>query len=115
MSDKRDLLVLGGGLVGMTLAHIGLGVAVLGITLVETQTVERDIALRNGQSVNIAGYNFTYQGGESIDGPNYNGYRGHVVVTRNGKTVATLAPEKRQYWVQGSVMTEAGLQARRIG
>ena len=96
-------------MVGMTVAHLGLGIFVLGVTLVESQTVERDIALRNGESTNLAGYVFTYHGGENIEGPNYAGYRGHVTVTRNGRLVAQLAPEKRQYWVQNSVMTEAGI------
>ncbi len=107
----RRKLSLPAAIVGMSMAHIGLGVFVLGVTLVETATVERDVALRAGQGVQLAGYTFTYEGGENIAGPNYNGYRGHVVVTRNGSTVAQLTPEKRNYWVQGSVMTEAGISA----
>jgi cytochrome c-type biogenesis protein CcmF len=97
--------------IGMTLAHIGIAVLLMGITLVESQTIERDIAMKTGQSVEIAGYNFTYHGGEDIKGPNYSGYRGHVTVTRNGKTMADLNPEKRLYTVQNSVMTEAGIGA----
>jgi cytochrome c-type biogenesis protein CcmF len=98
-------------MIGMTVAHIGLSLFVLGATVVESRTIERDIALKPGQGSDLAGYVFTYQGGEAIDGPNYDGFRGHVIVTRNGQTVATLAPEKRRYWVQGSVMTEAGIAA----
>jgi cytochrome c-type biogenesis protein CcmF len=107
----RRRMPLPAAVIGMTVAHIGLGLFVLGVTLVESQTIERDIALRSGQSSELAGYVFTYQGGEDIEGPNYGGFRGHVTVTRDGKTVATLTPEKRQYWVQNSVMTEAGIAA----
>ena len=107
----RRKLSLPAAIMGMSIAHIGLGVFVLGVTLVETTTVERDVALRAGQGAQLAGYTFTYQGGESIAGPNYTGFRGHVLVTRGSKTVARLTPEKRSYWATGSVMTEAGISA----
>jgi cytochrome c-type biogenesis protein CcmF len=97
--------------IGMTLAHIGIATLLMGITLVESQTIERDMAMRTGQSVLIAGYTYTFNGGEDIQGPNYDGYRGHVTITRNGKVIAQLHPEKRRYLVQGSVMTEAGIGA----
>jgi cytochrome c-type biogenesis protein CcmF len=45
-----------------------------------------------------------------MEGPNYDGVRGVVVVSRDGRELARLRPEKRQYWVQKSVMTEAGIQ-----
>lgn len=107
----RQGLHLPAAVIGMTVAHLGMGFFVLGVTLVESRTVERDIALKAGQGSDLAGYVFTYRGGEAIEGPNYDGFRGHVIVTRNGQTVATLSPEKRRYWVQGSVMTEAGISA----
>ena len=97
--------------IGMTLAHIGIGVLLLGITLVESQTIERDIAMRPGQGVEIGGYTYIFHGGEDLQGPNYDGFRGHVTVTRGDRLVADLSPEKRHYFVQGSVMTEAGIGA----
>jgi cytochrome c-type biogenesis protein CcmF len=104
-------LPLTAAVAGMTLAHIGVGVFVLGVTLVEGNTIERDVALQPGQGTRLGDYTFTYAGGENIEGPNYEGFRGHVTVTRDGRTVAQLAPEKRRYWVQNSVMTEAGIGA----
>jgi cytochrome c-type biogenesis protein CcmF len=98
-------------LIGMTVAHAGLGLFVLGVTFVESATIERDVALVPGQSVEIGAYTFRYEGGEPLQGPNYEGVRGRVVVTRAGRDVAVLAPEKRRYFVQGSVMTEAGIAA----
>ena len=98
-------------LIGMTVAPAGLGLFVLGVTFVESATIERDVALVPGQSAEIGAYTFRYEGGEPLQGPNYEGVRGRVVVTRAGRDVAVLAPEKRRYFVQGSVMTEAGIAA----
>jgi cytochrome c-type biogenesis protein CcmF len=94
---------------GMTLAHLGVACFVLGVTLVEMETIERDVALRAGQSATIAGFEFRYVGGAAVQGTNYDGFRGHVDITRNGKLMAQLSPEKRNYWVRGQVMTEAGI------
>ncbi|MCC7461422.1 MAG: heme lyase CcmF/NrfE family subunit [Gammaproteobacteria bacterium] len=96
---------------GMTIAHLGLGLFVLGITVVESATIERDVALVRGQSAEVGGYVFRYQGDEPLQGPNYQGVRGRVLVTRAGREIADLAPEKRRYFVQGSEMTEAAIDA----
>ncbi|HEY6452119.1 MAG TPA: heme lyase CcmF/NrfE family subunit [Steroidobacteraceae bacterium] len=94
---------------GMSLAHIGLGVFVLGITIVQSNTIERDVALKPGQSVQLADYVFRYEGVQNIEGPNYEGVRGTVSVTRHGVPVTVLRPEKHRYWVQGTVQTTAAI------
>jgi len=98
--------------VGMTIAHIGLGVFVLGISFVKSYTIETDVALAVGQSKQVGDYTFRFDGGENINGPNFDGFRGRVTALRDGKVVAVLGPEKRHYFVQGSVMTEAAIDAR---
>jgi cytochrome c-type biogenesis protein CcmF len=100
------------GQLGMTVAHIGLGLFVLGITFVKTYTIETDVALARGQTKQVGDYVFRFDGGENIEGPNYDGFRGHVTASRNGKVVAELDPEKRRYLVQGTVMTIAAINAR---
>jgi cytochrome c-type biogenesis protein CcmF len=105
----RRGLRISSSLAGMSIAHIGLGVFVLGITFVQSNTIERDIALKPGQSAKLGAYQFQYQGGENIEGPNYEGFRGKVSITRHGEPVATLYPEKRRYWVQGTVQTTAAI------
>jgi cytochrome c-type biogenesis protein CcmF len=105
----RHRLSLPPSLIGMAVAHIGVGVFVLGITFVQSNSIERDIALRPGQSAQIGDYLFRYQGGENIEGPNFDGFRGTVSVTRHGREVALLKPEKRRYWVSGTVQTTAAL------
>jgi len=96
-------------ILGMTVAHIGLGLFVLGITFVESNTLERDIALKPGGSVALGDYGFRFDGVENIEGPNYAGVRGTVTVTRKGEPVTVLHPEKRRFWVQGSVQTTAAI------
>src|SRR5579863_9783620 len=96
---------------GMCIAHIGLGVFVLGITFVQSNTIERDIALKPGQTAQLGAYQFRYEGGQDIEGPNYEGFRGKVSITRNGVPVSVLYPEKRRYLVQGTVQTTAAIAA----
>jgi len=99
-------------IVGMTLAHMALGVFVIAVTAVEGYTTERDVALARGESVEVGGYTFRFDGIDDIHGPNYDGVHGIVQVARDGKPIATLHPEKRRYFVQQSVMTEAGIESQ---
>ncbi len=108
----RRSLTLSRSVLGMTLAHVGLGVAVIALTVVESYTVERDIALGNGQSAHVGAYDFRFLGTRSVEGPNYSAVRGTVVVTRSGQPITTLYPEKREYWVRRQVGTVAGIKNR---
>jgi cytochrome c-type biogenesis protein CcmF len=105
----RRRLTLPAPILGMTVAHIGLGMFVLGITFVESNTLERDIALKPGGTAQLGDYAFRFDGVENIEGPNYEGLRGTVAVFRKGSPVAVLHPEKRRFWVQGSVQTTAAI------
>jgi cytochrome c-type biogenesis protein CcmF len=108
----RKRIALPAGVLGMTVAHIGVGIFVLGITFVESSTVERDIALAQGQSHTIGGYEFRFLGVENMEGPNFDGVRGHVIVTQGSKVVDDLHPDKRRYFVQGTVTTKAAIGAQ---
>jgi cytochrome c-type biogenesis protein CcmF len=94
---------------GMTMAHLGIGVFVFGVTMVNTYEVERDLKMQVGQSTTIRGYTFTFQGVTSQRGPNYDAAVGHLEVTRDGRMVADMYPEKRMYTVQRMPMTEAAI------
>ena len=94
---------------GMLLAHAGIGVFVLSVTLVKSYESERDVRLAPGESVALGGYDFRFEGVKDVEGPNYAAARGAVTVTRNGAAVARLAPEKRVYHVQRNPMTEASI------
>ncbi len=97
---------------GMHLAHLGLGLFVLGVTISSTYGTSRDLGLRPGESVAFADYEISLNALSQVEGPNYRALRGEVTVSRGGETVATLLPEKRVYRVQQSPMTEAGIDAR---
>jgi cytochrome c-type biogenesis protein CcmF len=98
-------------MVGMCLAHFGLAVFFFGVLMTESASRERDVAAKPGQSFELQGYNFRFDGVTGVQGPNYRADRGTVVVTRNGETVATMEPEKRSYAAGGSVMTEGAIRA----
>jgi len=109
----RRKLTLSRSIVGMTVAHIGLALFIIGITSVESYTHEKDVALATGQTAEIGDYQVRFVSVTPIEGPNYDGVRGELTVTREGRPVMTLLPEKRQYWVQRTVQTEAGIGTTR--
>jgi cytochrome c-type biogenesis protein CcmF len=95
---------------GMTVAHIGVGLFAIGVTVTQTYRIEKDMALRPGESATLQGYQFDFKSTRPVDGPNYEAIESEVVVTRDGEHVATLHPQKRVYRVQRSPMTEAGIE-----
>ena len=97
------------GYYGMLLAHCGVAVFIVGVTLVNGYEVERDMRMAVGDSVSVAGYSFRFDGAQDITGPNYTAARGTVTVSRDGREVVTLHPEKRIFTVQQMPMTEAAI------
>ena len=94
---------------GMVVAHIGVAVFVVGVTLVKGYESEKDVALREGESVELGTYVFTLDEIANVKGPNYRAARAKVSVARDGKPVTVLYPEKRVYNVQQMPMTEAAI------
>ncbi|HSA71183.1 MAG TPA: heme lyase CcmF/NrfE family subunit [Burkholderiales bacterium] len=94
---------------GMVVAHIGVAVFVVGVTLVKAYEAERDANMKPGDSVALGAYAFRLEGISDVKGPNYVAARATVVVTRNGTPVTNLHPERRVYTVQEQVMTEAAI------
>ena len=96
---------------GMVIAHIGFAITVAGITMTSSYDVERDVRMSAGDEVEIGPYLFVFDGIEEVEGPNYAATRGLVAVSKGGKAVAFLTPEKRHYHVRRDVMTEAAIDA----
>jgi len=105
----RDLRGGGRSYYGMILAHLGVAVFIVGITMVSNYGVEEDIRMSPGDSAVIAGNEFKFEGVSAYAGPNYNAQRGRFIVSRDGVQVAVLEPEKRTYFVQTKPMTEAAI------
>jgi cytochrome c-type biogenesis protein CcmF len=96
---------------GMQLAHFGLVVCALGVVLTSQQSDERDLRLAPGESLELGGYSFVFDGAKHFEGPNFTSDMGTIRVFDGDKQVATLHPEKRLYTVQQMPMTEAGIDA----
>ncbi len=96
-------------MLGMQVAHIGLGLTVIGITVASSYSIETDHAVKVGESVEVAGYDFQFNSVGNIVGPNYEGVQGQFSISKDGAAEADVAPEKRVYRVRKSPMTEAGI------
>jgi cytochrome c-type biogenesis protein CcmF len=106
----RRKLSLPRSVLGMTVAHMGLGIFVISLTTVESFTLERDVSLARGERAVVGNYEFRFDGIKGIEGPNYEGVQGTLVVTRHGAPTTIMYPQKRQYWVQRSTTTEAAIE-----
>ena len=104
-----DLLRLPRGFLGMCLAHIGFATSLAGVCFVTVMEVEEVVRLAPGESVHIAGYDFRLDGVRDVAGPNYRALRANIEVTREGRPIARLTPEKRTYLSDSQPMTEAGI------
>ena len=103
----RGRVRLGRAAWGMSIAHMGLGVFVIGVGIVSAASIEKDVRLDVGESETLGAYTFTFEGVREAPGPNYTARIGAVEVSRSDRSFATLAPEKRFYPSQENPMTEA--------
>ncbi|MCO6411268.1 MAG: heme lyase CcmF/NrfE family subunit [Thiogranum sp.] len=96
---------------GMWVAHIGVAFFIIGVTFVTQFDIEKDVRMSPGDSVELAGYEFRFDGVRLQQGPNYQSQFGTVHVFKGDRQIAELHPEKRTYRVQSNPMTEAGIDA----
>ncbi|SFW15727.1 heme lyase CcmF/NrfE family subunit [Nitrosovibrio sp. Nv17] len=94
---------------GMHAAHLGIAVFIIGVTLVGSYETEKDVRMDIGDTVEVGGYTFRFNGSRKVAGPNYMSDMGDVEVLRNGEKIRTLEPEKRTYTASGMAMTEAAI------
>jgi cytochrome c-type biogenesis protein CcmF len=98
-------------MIGMQIAHAGVGLFVIGVTVTSTFSIETDQSVRLGETVQVGDYSVTFNDMQQIEGANYTALRADIDISRNGVKVAHLNPEKRIYRVQTMPMTEAGIDA----
>ncbi|GAB4213526.1 MAG: heme lyase CcmF/NrfE family subunit [Rhodoferax sp.] len=96
---------------GMHLAHVGLAITVIGITMVKGYETEKDVRMTIGDTVMVGGYTFKLTGIDHRRGPNYNADVGKVELSRDGKVLRNLYPEKRAYFSTTMPMTEAAIDS----
>ena len=101
---------------GMGMAHLGVAVFVLGVTVVRGYQTEADVRMPPGSSVAVGRHALRFEGVTRVDGPNYQAERGRFVLTLQGQTVAVLLPEKRRYLsLPATPMTEAAIDSGLLG
>jgi len=94
---------------GMVLGHLGVAVTVAGIAFSTQYSVERDVRMKAGDSVDIHHYHFVFRDVHNLQGPNYSGGEAIIDVTRDGKPEAVLRAQKRFYTAARTMMTEAAI------
>nr|WP_314687537.1 heme lyase CcmF/NrfE family subunit [uncultured Pantoea sp.] len=94
---------------GMVLGHLGVAVTVVGIAFSTQYSVERDVRMKAGDSIDIHRYHFVFRDVHNLQGPNYSGGVAIIDVTRDGKPEAELRAEKRFYTAARTMMTEAAI------
>ena len=96
---------------GMVIAHLGMAVVIIGITLTSHFSDERDLRMYPGDQKELGGYLFTFEGVHQQEGPNYTASVGVIRISKDGKEVTSLDAAKRTYRVQTMPMTEAGIDS----
>lgn len=94
---------------GMTIAHAGIGIMVIGIVGISSWRVERIESIAPGDVLQIEDYTLTFLDVASHKGPNYTAERGEIRVTREGREIGIMRPEKRVYKVSSMPTTEAAI------
>ncbi|MGE0803132.1 MAG: heme lyase CcmF/NrfE family subunit [Lautropia sp.] len=96
---------------GMLIAHCGVAVFIVGVTVVKGYETEQDVMMGTGDRVELAGHVFHLDGVRQVRGPNYLAHRATLTVTRQGRPVTILEPERRIYTAgrQPTPMTEAAI------
>jgi cytochrome c-type biogenesis protein CcmF len=100
---------------GMVVAHLGVAVFVVGVTVVKGYESERDVKMAIGDTVSVAGHSFRFDGVTEARGPNYQATVGLFDVSKGGVHVISLRPEKRVYNAGGMPMTEAAIDTGPFG
>ena len=97
-------------MIGMSLAHLGVGMFVIGVMVTESLNVERDLRMKPGDTTEIAGLEIAFIALRNEKGANYIADEGVFEIRKNGKVLSEQHPQKRQY-LRGQVMTEAAIDA----
>ncbi len=82
---------------GMLFAHFGLGIFLIGVLMSESLSVTRDVRMAPGETRNVGGYSFRFDGVRETQGPNWHAEQGSVTVSRDGRLIAVMHPQKRTY------------------
>jgi cytochrome c-type biogenesis protein CcmF len=95
---------------GMIIAHLGIGLLILGITGSSVWQEEKITQMKIGNETNIQEYNIILKEINEIKGPNYLALQGNFFVyDKNKNIIAKLKPENRFYPIRNNFTTEASI------
>jgi len=100
---------------GMTIAHLGLAITIAGMTGAGNWKVEKIQVMNFGDQIDVAGFTYTFKDVRDVRGPNYDALQGHFTVHKDGKMIADLHAEKREYDTGGMPTTEAAIHTMFLG
>jgi cytochrome c-type biogenesis protein CcmF len=95
----------------MQAAHLGVAVMLVGIGLSSYFSAEKSVILEQGQSVDLAGYDFVFIGSSAVTGPNFIGQEVEISVLKAGVEIEVLHPQRRIYTASGTPSTEMAIDA----
>lgn len=98
----------------MTLAHLGIGLFVIGAVVETTGRYETTLALTEGDSGTVAGWTITLEEVRAIEGPNWYADRA-VLTARKGSHETVLEPMKRFYPAAAMPTTETAIHKTGAG
>lgn len=110
-SFLKGIKKLGNSHWAMSFGHLGLAVMIVGITMTQNYSIERDVKLAVGEHIAFEQYDFHFDAVNALQGKNYTGTVGVFSVKNDDKLVAVMNAEKRIYTVQRMPMTEAAIDA----
>ena len=96
---------------GMLVAHLGVAVTVLGVVLTSYFSLEENIKISQGQTVQVEDLEVEFYDFKNTEGPNYISSAGSFRIYSEGELITDLHPEKRKYNASRMVMTEADIDA----
>jgi cytochrome c-type biogenesis protein CcmF len=99
---------------GMFLAHLGVGLFIVGASVTSAFTIETDQAVAVGERWEVAGHEIEFRGIREVEGPNFLAQEGEFEVRKDGELVATLRPQERIYRVRPNPMTEASIDSNLV-
>ncbi len=109
--DPHRMARMPRGAWGMTLAHLGLAIAIAGMTGAGLWKQEKVLTMQPGETARIGGFDLTLDAVRDEPGPNYAATRGIFTARRGDDVVAVLSPEKRVYTVEGRPTSEAAIHS----
>jgi cytochrome c-type biogenesis protein CcmF len=95
---------------GTALAHLGLGLTLLGIASTLSLQIERITSVKPGETIELSGYTLHFNGITRFDGPNYDEDQAHFALSRNGRALGEVMSSKRFYPVRQMPTTESGIR-----